>query len=575
MSAAATQRNSTVTKGLDPSSVAWDSEQFHDQSMKQLKRLAHLMMASSPDATGTDRTAEIARLATSDFQASALKPENLQVMHDDRHAIVRVWRPMPEIGRPSKHHELFDAVSPLVALDPKHSSDVSLKNTSVLLEDKVAETRVIAEGSRPKRGNKGRLQWSAMWRCRWALVGDALPRLASIELLSYEEVESSRGRWLQDLTDVVFRGEPSYREQLAFGMEYWVNRIENRLRCSRLGHNGIAIGDVTGDGREDIYVCQSGGLPNRLYVHQSDGSVVDIAANAEVDFLDDTTCALIIDVDNDGDQDLVLATVIGGLILENNGEAGFQTRVHLPECANVFSLTAADYDQDGLLDLYVGRYWPDSETRGDIPIPVPYFDANNGGENILFRNLGQWQFADVTRAVGLDENNTRFTMAASWNDLDDDGDVDLYVANDYGRNCFYRNEGGSFVDIASTSGTEDIASGMSVTFSDYDHDGRSDIYVSNMYSTAGNRTTFQRQYRDKFQADSLSKLQRLARGNTLFHAKQPDAVRGAVYEDVSLEANVTMGRWAWGSLFVDLNNDSWDDLLVANGFLSTEDDGDL
>ncbi|MCA9215928.1 MAG: VCBS repeat-containing protein, partial [Planctomycetales bacterium] len=146
----------------------------------------------------------------------------------------------------------------------------------------------------------------------------------------------------------------------------------------------------------------------------------------------------------------------------------------------------------------------------------------------------------------------------------------LYVANDFGRNCWYRNDGGRFTDVAAEANIEDIASGMSVTFSDFNHDGKFDIYVSNMFSTAGQRTTAQNHYKKAFASNDLSKLRRLARGNTLFRQGLNN-----IYVDVSLEANVNMGRWAWGSLFADVNNDSWDDLLVSNGFLSTSDTGDL
>ena len=166
-------------------------------------------------------------------------------------------------------------------------------------------------------------------------------------------------------------------------------------------------------------------------------------------------------------------------------------------------------------------------------------------------------------------------MAAAWEDLDSDGDSDLYVANDFGRNCWYRNEKGKFEDMASQAKIEDIASGMSVSFSDFDHNGRFDIYVSNMFSTAGQRTTAQNQYVKTFDNNDLSKLRRLARGNTLFRQRKANESDPVEFTDVSMQANVNMGRWAWGSIFADINNDSWDDLLVTNGFLTTSETGDM
>lgn len=138
--------------------------------------------------------------------------------------------------------------------------------------------------------------------------------------------------------------------------------------------------------------------------------------------------------------------------------------------------------------------------------------------------------------------------------------MDLYVANDYGRNNLYRNDAGQFTDVAATAGVEDVASGMSVSFGDYNRDGLMDLYVSNMFSSAGNRTTFQKQYQADAPEDVRQLIQRMARGNSLF-AGQADGR----FSDISIDAGVTMGRWAWGSKFIDINNDGWEDLVVTNG----------
>ena len=210
-------------------------------------------------------------------------------------------------------------------------------------------------------------------------------------------------------------------------------------------------------------------------------------------------------------------------------------------------------------------------------------DANDGGHNVLFQNrttvAAGWNFVDVTGDVALDVNNHRYSMGASWDDFDNDGDLDLYVSNDYGRDHLYRNDpsdvasgevGRRFVDISDAAHVEDSATGMSTSWADYDRDGWMDVLVGNMWSSAGNRIAFQKKFREEATPDVKRRLQRLARGNTLLK-NQGDGT----FADHSAPAGIEMGRWAWGTNFVDLNNDGWEDVVVSNGFITTEDTGDL
>ena len=202
------------------------------------------------------------------------------------------------------------------------------------------------------------------------------------------------------------------------------------------------------------------------------------------------------------------------------------------------SLSAVDYEMAGRLDIYVCGYFENtkfvsSDSRslsGDVT-----HDANAGGNNILFHNEisakgqisadgkisadatisadGTWRFTDVTGELGLNVNNHRFSLAASWDDFDNDGDQDFYVANDYGCDHFYRNDllsppvakaeqgtaeqgtarqgkaeqgkAGPFVDISDTAHIEDSVTGMSITWGDYDRDGWMDVLVSNMVVLRG------------------------------------------------------------------------------------------
>jgi hypothetical protein len=115
-----------------------------------------------------------------------------------------------------------------------------------------------------------------------------------------------------------------------------------------------------------------------------------------------------------------------------------------------------------------------------------------------------------------------------------------------------------------------MAGGMSVSWADFNRDGLMDIYVGNMFSAAGNRVTYQRRFLAGRSSGDSAGIQRMARGNTLFMANAD-----RTFADVSEVTGVTMGRWAWGSKFADLNNDGWEDLVVANGYLTNENPSDL
>jgi len=108
--------------------------------------------------------------------------------------------------------------------------------------------------------------------------------------------------------------------------------------------------------------------------------------------------------------------------------------------------------------------------------PVPYWNAQNGASNLYWRNEGGRRFVEASKEVGLDVHGTRYSLALLWEDLDEDGKIDLYVVNDFGKNCLYRNEGGKFRDVAEEAGAAWPAAGMGVTCADADHDGNLDLF---------------------------------------------------------------------------------------------------
>jgi hypothetical protein len=277
-----------------------------------------------------------------------------------------------------------------------------------------------------------------------------------------------------------------------------------------------------------------------------------------------------VDLDNDGDKDLAVATHRAFLVMANDGKGVFTLQTRLPEVGMGYSPTAADYDLDGDLDLLVLRYGADSREMGGFPTPHPFYDARNGGANVLLENQGGFHFADVTAARGLGIGNFRFSFAASWEDYDNDGDTDVYVANDFGPNQLFRNDRGTFTDVSVESRTQDWGFGMSATWADYDRDGLMDLYACNMFSGAGNQIVPQSGFNPSMGEDTRAKYLKMVRGNSLLRNGGDGR-----FADVTDPMAEGFGKWAWGAKFADLNNDGWEDLYVANGYISQPDKADL
>ena len=404
-------------------------------------------------------------------------------------------------------------------------------------------------------------EYSASWLTSW--TDTKPPKLINLTVKNFETI-ISKGPWFHDVTNTVIGKNSRFEPQVLHGIDHWAQRITRIGDLSLAGHHGLAVGDVDGDGLEDLYVCDGGSLPNQLYLQQPDGTAKEVALDWGVAWLEDSRSALFVDLDNDGDQDLVVATIAMIAFAENLNNQAFKLRGGFPGAPYPFSLSAADFDLDGDLDIYTCIYGAGNQPkkRGfEASSPTPFNDAENGGRNVLLSNLGGFQFADVTREVGLDQNNTRWSFSASWEDYDRDGDPDLYVANDFGRNCLYQNNNGQFSNIARRAGVEDMAAGMSVSWGDSNRDGAPDLLIGNMFSSAGQRVSYQRNYE--------AGKKKMARGNTLFIASKDG------FQDASIASGITNGGWAWSSGFADLNNDGWQDLVVTNGYLSNSRDDDL
>jgi hypothetical protein len=557
---------------FDAGTDGWDTEVFERDATTQLARLQETLHHPStlPEA--------LAAFVSPKVTISPLRPPLTETFRDPS---IVVWRSTTSQPRSSKSgfEPLSKALQALLEpFDDPSALQLKTKVVSVEAGDTAGtlRTQVLFEASGQAEGN--RRQQNAVWRIGWtrpeSSEGDALPLIHHLEALSVEESASigASPSLFRDVTPSVFSEEASWSEQLQFGIDHWRKQLERSIAPGITANPGLAIGDANGDGLEDVYLCQPLSLPNRLLIHQADGTVRDVAPSTGLDLLDSTSSALFLDLDNDGDQDLVVGGDGGARVFENQGQLAFVQRSHVPFPSTIDSIAAADYDGDSRVDFYICGHTPTGGEHDEsvLGMPIPIYDAENGQPNQLIRNAGQWTFEDVTKRSGMDTNNRRFSYAAAWEDYDNDGDQDLYVANDFGRNNLYQNNGGTFRDVAPESGTEDISSGMSVSWADYNRDGWMDLYVGNMFSSAGNRVAYQRQFRPGSTEEARGFLRRMARGNSLFENLGPHGFR-----DVSTESGLTMGRWAWASKFVDINNDGWEDATIMNGFVTNQEPEDL
>src|SRR5262245_3853888 len=273
--------------------------------------------------------------------------------------------------------------------------------------------------------------------------------------------------------------------------------------------SGVAVGDYNNDGYLDIYLTNFG--PNKLYRNNGDGTFSDVT--------------------------------------EKSGVAGPQW--DMPK----WSMGAAfgDYDNDGYLDLYVTNF-ARFNYQSDLPPPGPASpcrmkgvpiacapDKYEGTQHLLYHNNGDGTFTDVSEAAGITRKDPGRGFAVVFSDFDNDGDQDIYVANDSGPNFYYINDGkGKFVDASLESGTAvdefgNSQGSMGLTVGDYNRDGLLDIFVTNFIDQRN--TIYQNLGSNQFQDSTTN---------------SGIGMIGFPYS-------------GWGTKFFDFDNDGWLDLFFCNG----------
>ena len=357
---------------------------------------------------------------------------------------------------------------------------------------------------------------------------------------------SSAEPYFRDVTDAM---KLDFRHINGFSAE--------RRLVETMGSGGVLF-DFDNDEDLDLYLVQGNSLSpstetspkNRLYRNDA-GVFADITLSANVGDTGYGLGAVAADYDSDGDRDLYVTNLGKNVLYRNNGDGTFtdvteEAQVGCPLLSA--SAAFADIDRDGDLDLYVCNY-VEYALETDIPCYYKnrlriYCGPNeyHGIADVLYRNNGDGTFTDVTKSAGVYEPTTR-GLGVVFTDVNGDGWVDIYVANDMSPNTLFINQGdGTFQEEGVLRGVayngDGLANGsMGIDAGDYDNDGDIDLWVSN------------------FSLEANCLMQNDGDG---------------YFEDVTFDTNLADPSFyslGFGTRFIDFDNDGWLDLLVGNGHI--------
>jgi hypothetical protein len=331
------------------------------------------------------------------------------------------------------------------------------------------------------------------------------------------------------------------------------------------GGAAVAVGDYNDDGFDDLFVTNSDtGKTNHLARNNGDLTFTDVTASAGVGGGNDPDTivgdALWLDYDDDGRLDLLVGRFGTPILYRNEGpgeDGNFRftdvsEATGLTAFGNTIGMIAFDAEGDGDLDLILANYFQPKnlltleDSKDVLPNNLDY--ADNGGGVSFWRNVenpkGGRLFVDETAKAGF-AHHTGWSLDIGHADLDNDGDQDVYVAGDYGTDRLFLNRGdGTFEDTTEESIGFDTKKGMNVDMGDYNRDGFLDIYVTNIT--------------DEYMKEC----------NMLWHNNGDGADGPVTFIDLSKETGTCDTDWGWAAKFADFDNDGWEDIFAVDGLRS-------
>jgi len=398
------------------------------------------------------------------------------------------------------------------------------------------------------------------------LKGHTAPDTKNLKGHTAPDTKNLKGHAAPDTKDLKGHSEP-----LQAHTQPDLTQIQGHFNLQRIMGGGIGVGDLDNDGYPDLFIAGDG--MGKLYLNRGKagpGRFTDVTARWGIPAgLDDSHGAIFFDRDGDGDLDLVvLRSEHPSLLLDNDGKrfTDVAGKVGFAPHRGAHVITAFDYDKDGDLDLYVGYYGNHLSNTTEDERNVPSMDGKNGSPNQMWRREPDGRYTEVGEKIGVADSG--WALALGTFDFENDGDLDIVIANDFGADTFYQNDGdGTFTDRTALTDTGDRGSGMNVDFGDVNGDGLLDIYVTNidMFSKRI-KVIFPRDESTITSIDeTLVKAMQYLSGNKLYVATGKPERPFRAEEGLRMEPGDR--GWGWDAGFFDYENDGDVDMYLCNGWV--------